>query len=172
MIECQRAVLASIAVVLIMGSCTREDDATKKEAERLRAEVAAMKAENANKEASKARAEADRLKAELAAAKASKAPSSAGPLRGQKVIDEFRKLGEGQELLWKMPAGRYRVRATASDKGLKIKWVGADCASSPKEVKVYDDTCEVSSEAQLIVENPTGFGFGPSEQVSVTVTSM
>jgi len=181
-----RVLVLMVSVVLF--ACGKDDASAKKEAERLRLEVEALKAEKAVGATEKAHAdteaarlemqrENERLKAELDAAKQVKPPTetkklASGKLVGRKVIDEFRQLKENQQLSWKMTAGRYRVRATASSSGLVIKWVGASCPNS-KEVKIYDELCEIDVEAQLSLSNPGGItGTGPTEQVAITVTQM
>ena len=98
-------------------------------------------------------------------------PPPSAPSPNSRVIDEFKSVDEGEQYIWRIRPGRYRVRVTSSNDGVKIKWVGASCQKSG-EIKVYDVVCEPASEAQLVVENPTTFGTGPTEQVTVTVDTM
>lgn len=86
----------------------------------------------------------------------------------QKMIDKFVTLKEGHNLTFRLPPGTYSVRVTASNKGIKARWIGASCYTSPREEKVYQTTCTLPDEAQFIVENPTKIGLGPSEQVSIS----
>lgn len=99
------------------------------------------------------------------------APGSTYSRSGQTVIDEFRTLKEGQSLTFRVPPGTYSVRVTASNKGIKARWVGASCNASSREEKVYETTCSLPEEAQFVVENPTTVGLGPSEQVSVSAVT-
>jgi len=164
------SLVAWLIVSFFIASCRKEDEASKREAERLRKEVEALKADKDNDV---------RLRNETIAAQERTGPPSTPPRTsapwgpaGQQVINEFMPLKEDQQMIWKMRPGRFRVRITTSNSGVKVRWVGASCAAS-KEVKVYDQTCEVTSEAQLVVENPGGLtSTGPTEQVSVNAMTM
>jgi hypothetical protein len=90
---------------------------------------------------------------------------------GQVVVNKFSPLADGSAMVFRVPAGHYRIRVTASNNGIKARWVGVSCASSPAEQKVYEAICDPAAEVQFIVENPTTFGLGASEQVSITIVT-
>lgn len=90
---------------------------------------------------------------------------------GQKVVDDFRSLPDGKAVIFRLPAGHYRIRVTSSNNGIKARWVGVSCSASPVEQKVYEATCDLTAEAQFIVENPTTLGLGPSEQVATSIVT-
>ncbi len=99
------------------------------------------------------------------------APGSTYSRSGETVIDRFVTLKEGQSINFRIPPGTYSVRVTASNKGIKARWVGASCYASRREEKVYETTCALSGEAQFVVENPTTAGLGPAEQVSISAVT-
>ena len=74
-------------------------------------------------------------------------------------------------MMYKVPAGHYRIRVTSSPDGIKAHWVGVACYASPGEQKVYETTCDPAAEVQFIVENPTTLGMGPTESASVSITT-
>jgi hypothetical protein len=88
---------------------------------------------------------------------------------GQKIVDDFRSLPDGKAIIFRLPAGHYRIRVTSSNNGIKARWVGVSCYASSAEQKIYDTTCDPTAEAQFIVENPTTLGLGPSEQVATSI---
>lgn len=90
---------------------------------------------------------------------------------GQVVVNEFSSLADGRAITFRVPAGHYRIRVTASNNGIKARWVGVSCAASPSEQRVYEATCDPAAEVQFVVENPTAFGLGASEQVSINVVT-
>lgn len=165
-----------LAVLFVVACKSDSDDAAKKEADRLRSELESLKAERAEKakaEADAAKQEAERLRSELkvATARAEKAEKTART-QGRLVVDETAELKEGGSRDWTVPSGRYRIRVTASNSGVKVKWIGAECAAKG-ETKLYEAECELATQAHIIVENPKGLtGLGPSETVSITATTM
>jgi hypothetical protein len=80
-------------------------------------------------------------------------------------------LKEGTTITYRIPAGRYRVRVTSSNDGIKARWIGSSCSSSRGEQKLYEVTCDLSAEGQFVVENPTTLGLGVTENVTVRVTT-
>lgn len=82
-------------------------------------------------------------------------------------------LGDGASVTYTLNQGKYVVEVTvrASDGsgyGVVVRWVGANCAASA-EAQKHRVTCEVENTASLVVENPTTFGMGPSEQGNLVV---
>lgn len=91
---------------------------------------------------------------------------------GALVVSESKTLAEGTQLSFTLPAGTYAAEITSSNNGANVSWIGGSgtgCSSSG-EVKVYTSTCALSIQGQLIILNPTTFGLGGSEIVSIKVT--
>jgi hypothetical protein len=111
------------------------------------------------------------LLAALALGACDKTPSWApGASRGpSRVIDDQVKLGEGDEQVWKIPAGSYHLRVVSSPDGARTRWSGTSgCDGSPgRETKEFETWCQISGEAQLNIDNPTRTYLGKSIAVSV-----
>ncbi len=91
---------------------------------------------------------------------------------GREVVSESRPIGEGVALSYTLPAATYAIEVTSSNNGVVVSWLGgsgAGCATST-EVKTYQTTCTLSIQGQLIITNPTTFGLGGAENVSIRVT--
>ena len=91
---------------------------------------------------------------------------------GTVVVSESQTLTEGAQLSYTLPAGTYAAEITSSNNGARVSWVGGSgtgCNTSA-EVKTYTSTCALSIQGQLLVLNPTTFGLGGSEIVSIKVT--
>lgn len=147
-----------MVLVLLVVAC---DDGAKKEAERLRAELEAVKAERREQQVREQQVR-EQQKAERREQQ-----------KRRTTINEFMELKEAQKHAWRIEPGRYRVRVTSGGAGVKVKWAGAACAASGGEVKVYDVVCDVAADAQLLVENPGGLTrSGPTESVTVLATPM
>ena len=88
------------------------------------------------------------------------------------VVSESQTLTEGAHLSYTLPAGTYAAEITSSNNGTVVSWVGGSgtgCNASA-EVKTYTSTCALSIQGQLLILNPTTFGLGGSEIVSIKVT--
>jgi len=88
---------------------------------------------------------------------------------GREVANETQTLGEGVQLSYTLPAATYRAEITSSNNGVVVSWVGgsgAGCAASV-ETKTYTSTCTLSLQGQVVIQNPTTFGLGGSEVVTV-----
>jgi hypothetical protein len=96
---------------------------------------------------------------------------NSGARAGQTVVNEMKSIPDGQGVVYKVPAGHYNVRVTANNDGIKARWVGVACYTSPTEQKVYETTCDPAADVQFIVENPTTLGLGPNENVTITITT-
>lgn len=83
-------------------------------------------------------------------------------------------LEDGGKVQYVLPgAGRYRldVRAKASDGsayGVQVAWGGAPCAAAAESTSITQE-CQVADGGSFVIYNPTGFGWGPSENGSYTV---
>jgi hypothetical protein len=86
------------------------------------------------------------------------------------VIDEQKQIPEGGNYTWRIPPGTYSLRVVASPDGAKVKWVGASCKGSGREVKEFNEDCLVRQDSQLIVENPGKWGVGSDINAIVLLT--
>jgi len=88
------------------------------------------------------------------------------------VVSESKTLADGTQLSYTLSAGTYSVEVTSSNNGVVVSWLGGSgsgCASSA-ESKALTMTCTLSIQGQLLITNPTTFGLGASEIVSIRVT--
>ncbi len=91
---------------------------------------------------------------------------------GKEVVSDSKTLAEGVVVSYTLPAGTYTAEITSSNNGVQVSWIGGSgsgCGTS-SEVKTYKSTCNLSIQGQLTVTNPTTFGLGGSEIVSIRVT--
>lgn len=86
------------------------------------------------------------------------------------VVDKLFTLNDGQYMSFKLDEGTYKVEMTASGDGAAVKWVGCSCPGSTGEQSTCSTICELKSQGQLIVENPTVFGEGAGSSVTLKVT--
>lgn len=87
------------------------------------------------------------------------------------VVRETKTLTEGAALSYTLAAGSYTAKITSSNNGVVISWpggAGAGC-STTSEIKVYSNSCTLSIQGQMVIENPTLLGLGGSEIVSIEV---
>lgn len=96
-------------------------------------------------------------------------PPPPPPPQPVKVIDEQQQIPDGGSLTWRISSGTYSIRVVSSPDGAKVKWVGASCANSG-DTKEFNSDCIVRQDAQLVVENPTTLGLGPTNTVLVVLT--
>jgi hypothetical protein len=87
------------------------------------------------------------------------------------VLNEFTSIADGKEVAYKVIPGMYRLELTSASDGAVVKWAGATCPPS-EEVTSYETLCELSTDGQLIVRNPTRFGNGPSISVTLKLTKL
>lgn len=89
------------------------------------------------------------------------------------VIDQpMFNLPEGAFQAWQIRPGRYHLVATSAPNGMALAWLAGDVRcdqqiQSTAEYRSLEMTCDVASNAELQVSNPTSFGLGPSEAMSV-----
>lgn len=94
------------------------------------------------------------------------------------VLDEPRlTMKDGEYSAWTISqAGRYRFVGQSRPNGLRVLWTkGVECnvATSPVgEYKSLDTTCAVPSGVVLQVSNPTTFGMGPDETMSIYLAKL
>ena len=90
------------------------------------------------------------------------------------VVSELRTIGEGAALSYSLPAATYAIEVTSSNNGVVVSWLGGSgpgCATSA-EVKIYQTTCTLSIQGQLVITIPTTFGLGGAENVSIRATRL
>ncbi|BDI03211.1 hypothetical protein CATMQ487_01810 [Sphaerotilus microaerophilus] len=95
-----------------------------------------------------------------------------GDSEGGEVLDTTITLSEGVYHSYTLEPGTYHVSITSSNNGVTVQWLGGSgtgCSGSG-EVKVWSATCALSIKGQLIVTNPTVFGLGGSEIVTIRLT--
>jgi hypothetical protein len=85
------------------------------------------------------------------------------------VIDQARVLRDGESLSWHLLSGRYQLEMTASDDGATVEWIGGNCPTT-QPMRQLSTSCEMRSEGQLIIKNPSTFGLGAPVSVTVKVT--
>jgi hypothetical protein len=90
----------------------------------------------------------------------------------QVVVDWHGTLAEGVSMSWALEPGIYRLEMTSDHNGASVQWIPNSGCNNFGEVKVYDDECGLDIKGQLKVTNPTTFGLGPSEIVTVKVTRL
>ncbi len=91
---------------------------------------------------------------------------------GAVVINDNQTLGEGVYVTYILNAGSYKAELTASNNGVIVEWIGgANCPVS-SEKKTYSNSCTLTQQGQLKITNPTTFGIGGNEVVSVKATAI
>lgn len=85
------------------------------------------------------------------------------------IFNEVRNIPEGNYLIVALPVSKYKAEISTSNKGVKVEWVGGlNCANSG-EVKTYNDSCSMVQKGQIVITNPTTFGLGGDEIVTVKI---
>lgn len=96
-------------------------------------------------------------------------PSARPVLTDQVLVDWHGSLKDGERISWKLPAGSYRLELTASNDGDTVEWLGSNCPAT-QPMTSLSTSCQMSSDGQLIVTNPTTFGLGAASMTTVKVT--
>ncbi len=88
------------------------------------------------------------------------------------VADRFETLSEGQYIAFSLPKATYTIEVSANNHGVVVSWVnGSGCTTSAERL-VYAATCTLAGDGQVIVTNPTTFGLGGAETVTIKVTRL
>ncbi|MBE0505030.1 MAG: hypothetical protein IBX46_12995 [Desulfuromonadales bacterium] len=96
--------------------------------------------------------------------------SGGGDDENDPIVNEQRTLGDGTLISYALPAGTYSLEATSSGpNGLSVEWVGGASCINANEVLTYKNNCKLTMAGQLIISNPSTFGLGPSEIVTIKV---
>lgn len=75
-------------------------------------------------------------------------------------------------MTWELDPGKYRLEMTSSPYGASVDWLPSTGCLNAGEVKAYGSECTISIRGQVKVANPTTFGLGPSETVTVRVSKL
>lgn len=87
------------------------------------------------------------------------------------VVDKATQLEDGRGIYWNIEPGRYKIELNSTSDGANIEWVGASCPGA-NEVKQYSIMCDMPTNGQVIVKNPTILGLGPAINVSIRITHL
>ncbi len=87
------------------------------------------------------------------------------------VLDTMETIPDGKAISYPVKPGLYRVEMTATGDGASVQWVGANCLGA-KEQTVFDGTCELLRDGQLVIGNPTTFGLGADTSVTIKLTRL
>ena len=85
----------------------------------------------------------------------------------QTVVDAQKSLAEGTQLSYALKAGTYTAHITSSNNGVEVSWVGGSNCNSSSETKSYSGSCVLPATGQLVIVNPTVFGLGGAEIITV-----
>ncbi|MCA9674901.1 MAG: hypothetical protein H6709_10545 [Kofleriaceae bacterium] len=92
------------------------------------------------------------------------------------LLNQALRLGDGDGQTWNLAPGTYALSASSTPNGLGIQW-GGDVTCDPPtpasgEHTSVHSTCTVTTQAVLQVSNPTSFGLGPDEQITLKLASV
>ena len=87
------------------------------------------------------------------------------------VVDWSGTMKDGESTSWGLPEGIYRLEMTATGDGASVEWLGGSCQGS-QQSSTYNNICELTQAGQVVVGNPTSFGFGSSSNITVLITEV
>lgn len=85
----------------------------------------------------------------------------------QTVVNEQHTLVEGATRSYAIKAGTYTAHITSSNNGVEVSWVGGTNCNDSSETKSYSGSCVLPATGQLVIVNPTVFGLGGAEIITV-----
>lgn len=85
------------------------------------------------------------------------------------IIDKATQLDDGRGISWSIKHGRYKLDLTSINGGANVEWVGATCPGG-NDITQYSLMCDMPTNGQLIIKNPTFLGLGSAINVSVKLT--
>lgn len=88
------------------------------------------------------------------------------------VADWHGTLAEGESRSWSMSPGTYRLEMTSNPNGASVQWLPSSGCTNVSEVREYHWDCKLDIKGQLIISNPTTFGLGPTEIVTVRISKL
>lgn len=89
----------------------------------------------------------------------------------QVIINDLKILNDGAAVTYRLEPGNYELEMTASEDGAGTEWVGSNCAKTG-QMKQLGTTCNLPTQGQLIISNPTNFGLGKQVSVTIKVTKL
>lgn len=87
------------------------------------------------------------------------------------ILEKAMQLQDGSGSSWNLSAGRYKLELSSANGGADVEWIGASCTGA-SESQQYSVICDMLTNGQLIIKNPTLLGLGPSINISVKITSL
>lgn len=82
------------------------------------------------------------------------------------VVNSIETIPEGGSLSYYLSPDTYELELTSSNYGVSIEWIGANCLNV-SEQQVYNEDCHLDMSGQLVIGNPTTWGLGPTETVTI-----
>lgn len=98
--------------------------------------------------------------------------SSSSSVTSSVVVNWLGVLGEGESVTWALNPGQYRLTMTSSPNGASVEWLPNNGCANASEANAYVNNCTLSTSGQVKVTNPTTFGLGPSETVTVVLSKL
>lgn len=92
------------------------------------------------------------------------------------VTDEPLSLADGASTSYTVKAGHYNVKIQVKDTnggsyGVRVTSTAGGCPDQ-KEAQQIDLECYFTDSGTIIVNNPTGYGFGPAEMGNINITKL
>jgi hypothetical protein len=86
------------------------------------------------------------------------------------LVNKTETISEGASLSYSIDVGSYTAEVTSSNNGVIMSWIGGSACAGSGEVKIYSGSCTMAMKGQFIIRNPTVFGLGGSEIVTIKLT--
>lgn len=87
------------------------------------------------------------------------------------ILEKAMQLQDGGGASWNLQAGRYKLELSSANDGANVEWVGSSCPGA-SGVQQYSVLCDMPTNGQLIIKNPTLLGLGPAINIAVKITSL
>ena len=87
----------------------------------------------------------------------------------REVASDTKTIAEGAGVSYTLSPGTYQAIISSSSNGVKVAWVGGIGCNNSGEVKTYNDVCKMGQTGQVTITNPTTFGLGASENVTIRI---
>jgi hypothetical protein len=89
----------------------------------------------------------------------------------QVIVNDSNVLKDGAGISLPLAPGHYRLEMTASSDGATAEFVGGNCGKT-EATRQLDISCNMASQGQLVITNPTVFALGADVSVTVKVTKL
>jgi hypothetical protein len=86
------------------------------------------------------------------------------------VVSDTKTLVEGVQISYTLSAGTYMANITSSNNGVIVSWPGGINCQGSAETKAYSASCTFGAQGQIVISNPTTFGLGGSEIVTISIS--